>query len=93
MKYAGQILNQAAEVHSSVCRKVKQHLRLVEGVLRVHHFHFEFVLAHLLAAYLQRLLLPGLKRLDLLLILRRRLAQDRAQRLLNEGLIHHLHAG
>ena len=93
MKDTGKVLDQASEIHPSVRRKIKQHLGPVKRVLGIHHLHVELMLAHLFPADAKRLLLPDPERVDLLLILDCRLAHNRAQRLLDEFLIHHLHAG
>ena len=88
-----QVLDQAAEVHTSIRGEVEQHLGSVKGILRIHHLHVKLMLTHLLAADLERFLLLALECFDSFLVLRRRLAHKRAQRLLDKLLIHHLHAG
>ena len=45
--------NIGTEIDSSVCRKIKQHLIIVEGILRVNELHTEIVLLDLLNAYLE----------------------------------------
>ena len=57
-KYAAEqngVVLEFTEIDSSVCRKIKQHLIIVEGILRVNELHTKVVLLDLLNADLEGL--------------------------------------
>ena len=48
------ILYQLSEIHSSVCRKIKQNLIVVKGIFRIDQLHFQTVLVDLFLTDLKR---------------------------------------
>ena len=53
LKYTCKILYQLSEVNSSICRKIKQHLIIIECIFRIDQFHFQVVFFDLFLADLK----------------------------------------
>ena len=47
LKYRSKILYQLSEIDSSVCRKIKQDLIVIEGILYINQLHLQLMLADL----------------------------------------------
>src|SRR5699024_2731794 len=81
LKHSRQILDQLTKIDSSVCRKIKEHLVVVKGILRIDQLHLQLMGTDFFLADFKGFLFFSAVCLFLGVILRRRQANHLSQRL------------